>query len=266
MVGKTFFKIKHFYNEHNFLSHFFFGNHIERLTNYSDKYLNLGWRPKNSRITKTGYMYGFNDEKYFIKPKKIYNIIYVTSIIKNEIHEYYDFLNSENYNVCKGDSFKKKFFKTLKKEIRNEMFFKLPKEIKQRLGKISIPEKILSGMKEDKSLSNNVSMRKYMDQAKLLIIDSIATVYLEALIKNIPFIIIAPKDLFLFNENINSIKPLIEAEIIFFDAHKAAAFINKHHGGYHLWWNSKKIQRARKKFININLSNEKSFINFFKKF
>ena len=103
-----------------------------------------------------------------------------------------------------------------------------------------------------------------MDQAKLLILDSIATVYLEALIKNVPFIIIAPKDLFLFNENINSIKPLIEAEIFFFDAHKAATFINKHHGGYHLWWNSKKIQRARKKFININLRNEKSFINFFK--
>ena len=264
MVGKTFFKIKHYYNEHNTLIHFLFGNYIERLTNYSDKYLNLGWRSKNSKIIKTGYMYGFNDEKYFIKPKKIYNIIYVTSIIKNEIHEYYDFLNSENYNVCKGDNFKKTFFKTLKKEIKDEIFFKLPKKIKQKNGKISIPEKILSRMKEDKFLPNNVSMRKYMDQAKLLIIDSIATVYLEALTKNIPFIIIAPKDLFLFNENINSIKPLIEAEIFFFDAHKAATFVNKHHGEYHLWWNSKKIQRARKKFININLRNEKSFINFFK--
>ena len=70
MVGKLFLKIKHYYNEHNSLIHFLFGNHIERLTNYSDKYLNLGWRPKNSKITKTGYMYGFNDEKYFIKPKK----------------------------------------------------------------------------------------------------------------------------------------------------------------------------------------------------
>ena len=30
--------------------------------------------------------------------------------IKNEIDEYYDFLNSENYNVCKGDNFKKTFW------------------------------------------------------------------------------------------------------------------------------------------------------------
>ena len=216
------------------------------------------------KITKTGYMYGFDDEKYFIKPKKIYNIIYVSSIIRNEIHDYYDFLNNENYNICKGDNFKKSFFKSLKKEIKNEMVFKLPRELKKRLGKISIPEKILSEIKENKILSNNISMRKYMDQAELLIIDSIYTTYLEALIKNIPFIIIAPKNLFLFNENINSIKPLIDAEIIFFDAQKAATFINKYYSSYDLWWNSKKIQRARKKFIDINLRNEKSFINFFK--
>ena len=119
----------------------------------------------------------------------------------------------------------------------------MPKVIKQINGKTSIPEKILSGIKEDE-FYQNISMRKYMDQAKLLIL-----IYCHripwALIKNVPFIIIAPKDLFLFNENINSIKPLIEAEI-FFDAHKAATFINKHHGGYHLWWNSKKFKSLKK--------------------
>ena len=69
MVGKLFLKLS-IIIMNTTLIHFLFGNHIERLTNYSDKYLNLGWRPKNSKITKTGYMYGFNDEKYFIKPKK----------------------------------------------------------------------------------------------------------------------------------------------------------------------------------------------------
>ena len=193
-------------------------------------------------------MYCFNDEKYFIKPKKKFPIIYVSSIIRNEIHDYYDYLNLENYNICRGNDFKNLFFKNLEKKIKSKIMYKLPREIKKKLGTISIPKKIFSIINKEQILPNKISLRKFREQSEILIIDSIYTTYLEALIKNIPFIIIAPKNLFLFNKNIKFIKPLIDAGIIFFDANKAANFINKFYGNYNVWWNKKKFRMLEKTF------------------
>jgi putative transferase (TIGR04331 family) len=66
---------------------------------------------------------------------------------------------------------------------------------------------------------------------------------------NIPVVLFTPKDLFTEKrEYLKFFKLLEDVGIIFFNATKAANFINKNYDNLDKWWNSKKLQNNRKIF------------------
>jgi putative transferase (TIGR04331 family) len=76
-----------------------------------------------------------------------------------------------------------------------------------------------------------------------------STGFLEELNSNIPVILFAPKIFFsVKKEYLKFYKLLENVGIIFFDATKAANFINKNYDNLDKWWNSKKLQNNRKIF------------------
>tara|TARA_Y100001936_G_scaffold250156_1_gene302236 strand:+ start:93 stop:1487 length:1395 start_codon:yes stop_codon:yes gene_type:complete len=76
-----------------------------------------------------------------------------------------------------------------------------------------------------------------------------STGFLESLNLNIPVILFTPKNFFSVKKEYLKFYKLLENEgIIFFNATKAANFINKNYDNLDEWWNSKKLQNNRKIF------------------
>ena len=84
---------------------------------------------------------------------------------------------------------------------------------------------------------------------KLVVETMNSTGFLELLNLNIPVILFAPKIFFSAKKEYLKFYKLLEnVGIIFFNATKAANFINKNYDNLDKWWNSKKLQNNRKIF------------------
>ena len=84
---------------------------------------------------------------------------------------------------------------------------------------------------------------------KLVVETMNSTGFLELLNLNIPVVLFTPKDFFTVKrEYLKFFKLLEDVGIIFFNATKAANFINKNYDNLDKWWNSKKLQNNRKIF------------------
>ncbi len=84
---------------------------------------------------------------------------------------------------------------------------------------------------------------------KLVVETMNSTGFLELLNLNIPVVLFTPKDFFTVKrEYLKFFKLLENVGIIFFNATKAANFINKNYDNLDEWWNSKKLQNNRKIF------------------
>ena len=84
---------------------------------------------------------------------------------------------------------------------------------------------------------------------KLVVETMNSTGFLESLNLNIPVILFVPKIFFnVKKEYLKFYKLLENVGIIFFNATKAANFINKNYDNLDKWWNSKKLQNNRKIF------------------
>ena len=83
-----------------------------------------------------------------------------------------------------------------------------------------------------------------------LVVETVnSTGFLELLNLNIPVVLFTPKDFFTVKrEYLKFFKLLEDVGIIFFNATKAANFINKNYDNLDKWWNSKKLQNNRKIF------------------
>ena len=99
--------------------------------------------------------------------------------------------------------------------------------------------------------SRKMSARAFEDSVNFkLVVETVnSTGFLESLNLNIPVILFTPKVFFSVpKEYLKFYKLLENVGIIFFNATKAANFINKNYDNLDKWWNSKKLQNNRKIF------------------
>jgi putative transferase (TIGR04331 family) len=110
------------------------------------------------------------------------------------------------------------------------------------------------------------SFHERLNESKLFVCDHMQTSYLETLAMNFPTVIYINQSCYSF-EDMNQINLLVEANILFFNEKDAALHINNITNNIDHWWNSVKVQTARKIFcLNYAQSSENWAKDWIKKF
>ena len=96
-------------------------------------------------------------------------------------------------------------------------------------------------------VARNNSFQKTLLDCSLIIVDEVATGFLEALYCEKPFIVLFNKLGYpLRNEEIPYFKMMEDTGLFFYDWNKAAALVNKIHDDIDSWWNDAERQRVVK--------------------
>jgi putative transferase (TIGR04331 family) len=110
--------------------------------------------------------------------------------------------------------------------------------------------------------SANTESKKIMLKSELVIVDYISASYLEALVMNIPTVVLFDKNSYFLKKKYKDIFYDLERVGIFQPEPIAAAkFINMVSEDVNKWWLSESTQVARKIFLNANLKDGNNIFN-----
>lgn len=248
-------------NEHNFISHPYAGKYISYIRNLCDIYVSLGWESEKYKGVKPyGSMYQFTCEKKLVQN---HDILYVSSApIVFQVH-YSSSYGENGWNADSHLKFVKDFFKGLDVNTLQKVRYR-PYPVNGNwltYDKNFILSDVLAGIG---SFGNHsVPSRVEMLSSKLVIVDYLATAYLESIIMNIPTIVFRnPNTYYLKSEFVDFFKPLLDANIMFDDPRDAALFVNKVSVNPIAWWSSDRVQLARADFLRSNIAANEELSNY----
>jgi putative transferase (TIGR04331 family) len=256
--------VTHIYNEHNYLEHFLEGNHIEQLSSMCDVYYSLGWHDKKYiNLYKGASLFPFSTNENI--RKKDFTYLYIASLPIVKMAEINCAYGEQEENSIRYINYIKTFFDSLKLKILNKMVYRgYPN--KNQLWLQYNSEKKLEKYYNDFFFIDDFSKssKEMMCSSRLIIIDYLSTAYLEALIMNIPTIILFdPSRYYLEDGYKDFFCKLEEVGIVQINPKEAAIFINKMGENIEQWWESKEVQDARKSFLETNIGKPEDAINFY---
>jgi putative transferase (TIGR04331 family) len=250
--------VKHIYNEHNFISHIYTGNNVQRLKDMCDEYITLGWNDKKySNLTKGASLFQFDLEGPYSPSNEI---LYLSHFIPVKRLDYF---GGYRQVFAEGGiryvNFQNRFFDKLNNKAKEELVYRgyLEKEKRKYIfiDDLLALKKHLSEIKyiDDRSLTAKQMFKK----SRLTIISYISTSFLEVLIMNVPSIIfIETANNPLLDRYKSYFDDLVDACICHKDPHKAAEFVNSiYPDKVESWWFGKKVQAARETFLAQNIGN-----------
>jgi putative transferase (TIGR04331 family) len=107
------------------------------------------------------------------------------------------------------------------------------------------------------------SCKEQMSMAEIVVIDSISTAYLESLMMNIPTLCLFDKTSMHLNNNYKDFfDDLITAKIFHKTPKSAAKHLLKIYREPLLWWNSKKTQNLKEKWLKRNFGEPKLMLDY----
>lgn len=255
--------VTHIYNEHNYMEHFLLGNHIDQIKLMCDQYYTIGWEDNNdSKVKKGASLFPFSIfEKNIVKT---INYLYIGSLPLVKMAEINCAYGEQEENALRYMASLKLFFRSLEVSVKNELVYR-PYPNNANWLAYDLTGVISPFLGEFKAVDDfKYEAKVQMLKSRLVIVDYLSTAYIEALIMNIPLIILFdPSRYFLNEEHENFFDDLIDAGICHNDANKAAVFINNMHDEIEFWWETKKVQDARKKFIKDNIGKPENAINYY---
>lgn len=259
-LGKAHYNIKHIYNEHNYLSHPYLGNHLKLVLEIVDIYYTVGWKSKNKyeNIKQGASLFEFKIPNIRKKKKQILYIAPTPSVKLAEINAAYGEIQE---NAIKYLNFKTIFFDNLNSIVYKDIIYRrYPlKETWMEFKDFSININKIHSVDDFSKTA-----KQMMKQAKLVIVDYLSTSHLESLIMDIPTVVFFNKNTYyLENDYINTYDELINAKIFHTSPTDAAIFVNEICDDVDKWWYSEKVQNARNKFLNENIGNPKDAIKFY---
>ena len=210
-----------------------------------DKFLTWGWKPKNKNsikfyMTKTFWLNNINHNNngHFLliggSCRRYHWSVYEGQLIKfNKTHIY------KNIN----------FLKKLNKKILNNLIYRFHVQYGENEIKSVIDEipNIKISLRED----TTIDFYKVLYDSKLVINTSDYTANLQSLIINIPTIWYWDREYHTIREDSKMYYDILfENGILFYEEDKFLYQLNKVANNPLVWWNSEKIQTARKKFCD----------------
>ncbi|EMO59012.1 hypothetical protein LEP1GSC161_2938 [Leptospira santarosai str. CBC1416] len=99
-------------------------------------------------------------------------------------------------------------------------------------------------------ISQDESLISRMRNAKVVVIDHLATSYIECIALNIPTILYFKEDFFGYSDKFKPyLMSLKDAGIYHESSDFAVRFLNENYNQIENWWNSSKVQAARQNFL-----------------
>lgn len=260
-IAKEKYNIKHINNEHNYLEHPYLGNHNFLIAEMVDKFLTIGWKSDSKdNIIKGASLFQFKERRY--KFSKENYILYISASPSVKLEEMNSAYGENQENAKKYLYFVKCFFYNLEDEIFDSLIYR---GYPSRKSWLEYSKKDYIDFDRVKYIDTyKYSAKQMMMNSKLVIVDYMATSYLESLIMNIPTIVFFNTEAYFLLEDYKDIfNDLLDANICFKNAAEAAKFVNINSVSVEKWWYSEKTQSARRKFLDNNIGNPKDAISFY---
>jgi CMP-N,N'-diacetyllegionaminic acid synthase len=263
-LAKEIKNIKHIYNEHNYLEHQFIGNHNFLIADMVDVFYTLGWQAddQHNNMKKGASLFPFVEKNYKFNNDNM--ILYISASPSKKIEEFNSAYGENGENGFYYLKFIEKFFKILKPKICEQLLYRA---YPSREDWLEHSKDDYIDFKKIKNIDDfKFHGKKMMLNSKLVIIDYLATSYLESLTMNIPTIIFWNQDTYYLTDEYNDFfDELVSCGICQTSPKKAAKFVNElvENDSIEEWWYSDKTQNARKAFLDTNIGDPKDAIDFY---
>jgi len=253
--------IKHIYNEHNYISFPFIGEEINFSAKNSDVFISMGWDNKKIENLKKGSsLFDFYIPRAI---NKSIDILYVASLPVYKKPQYTATYGESGNNAIKYMEYMSELFDLIPDSLKRKVVYRdYPRE---KVTDWNIPDlnnELKCHLKSCGIDNHHYSSKKMMSKSRLVLVDYISTAYIEALVSNIPVIILFDKSrYYLLDEYENFFSELIEVGVVQLEPKSAAEFIIKIESAPQVWWFKEEVQKARLCFLDKFMGDRSKMIN-----
>lgn len=255
--------VLHINNEHNYIAYPWVGCDTHQLVRLSDIYVSLGWySDKIPNIVKGASLYEFISDNKFTK---LHKICYVSGIPLAKRPQYNATYGVNEENAPKHMDFVRTFFENLKTDTIREILFRgYPKASSKGWLYYDYESVLKPYLKNIKKFDDTtVSGKSLMLQSHLVVVDYLATSYLESMLMNIPTVFFWKPEAYYLNEDyFDFFDSLISVGICQTNPMEAAHFVESIKDDPLQWWRQDQVQRAKNDFLNKNIGKPEVMIDF----
>lgn len=248
-TAKECYNIKLVTNEHNCFFHIYEGNYTNFLIELSDLFLTLGWKPTQKNAIRGGSLFPFELETSTYE----IDVLFVAGALLYKKPIFSSIYNIGGETAIKTIEFNNAFFNHLSNDsIAKIHYLGYPIHKISNLG--IIPKETFYDF--DFSILKKVKgkAKVLMPKSRLVIIDYVATSYIEALVSNIPTVVFFDQvNKPLNRENKDFFTTLINAKIFHTNPESAASHVNQIINEPEKWWYSQQVQQVKDDFLKKNL-------------
>lgn len=257
--------VKHIYNEHNYLSHFFAGNSLKYLTPLAEEFVTLGWGDSSITNLVRGASL-FQWVKKDSNSNKEHDILFICGLPMArapEISAAYG--DSGAYRALEYFDMNKRFLAGLGEDTLGKLYFRsYPLWAIRDWLTWDTSFILASYISKVKIYDDSTGSGKLlMQHSRLVVSNYLSTSYLESIIADIPSVFLWNRDTNLFTEKyIGVFDALIKVGICQTNPEDAAKFINKIKGNPEGWWRSSAVQKSRKVFLEAHIGEPEVMIQY----
>lgn len=249
------------YSEHNYCEYPCFSSILEQQASFVDIFASHGnyYAPISHKVS-TGSLYNFYEIPLEKRSKKI-DILYICGLAEAK-YAYFTHTMVTAEHALIHYEFKLRFFRSLPEAVLNKILYRpYPSNPQWTLvyNDQFIMNDILTRMKMD---DLSADCRSRMRTSRLVVIDYMATSYLETMSMNIPTVLFYKRNSNFFNAySADFLEDLIRVGICQDNPESAAKFVELISVNPEDWWFQPDVQAAKDRFLEKNLGKPEYLAN-----
>ena len=199
----------------------------------------LSWYgSKDKKVKQTPSSYFINKD---IKERKKYDMVMINAEFPSFYRYYFPLIGDKAVHSIQQQI---KFIKNLSPDARNKLSVRHP----NRVCAISTREEYKKAGMKNHEIKNN-SYKVFIGKSKLVIHSYFATTFFQAIMNDIPTILLIKKNSYFFNSEFKKImQKLHKTKILHFSSKSAADHVNKIYSNPDIWWTKKETIKSRIEF------------------
>lgn len=258
-------RVKHIYNEHNYLSYFFVGNNLKYLTPLTDEFVTLGWSDTSitNLVRGASLFQWITNKRNKTKDIDILLICGLPMARAPEINASYG--DSGAYRALEYFDMNERFFAGLGEETLRTVYCRgYPASVVRGWAIWDFTFMLEKYIKQIRAYDDSaISAKLLMQRSKLVVSNYLSTSYLEAIVANVPSVFLWNRATNMFTEKYaDAFDALIESGICQTGPEDAAKFINKIKDDPDKWWRSPAVQKSRQTFLDANIGDPETMIQY----
>lgn len=249
--------IKHIYNEHNYISHPWVGSSFKYLASLVDEFATIGWGAEAiPNVIRGASLFPWEAAKPDGVDNDILLILGVPFVSREEINAVYATSGAALSLAYIGMT--KRFLEQLDSRTLSRTYIRSYPQRDMSSWLVWDQEAMLKDCFSAAKVvdkGRQVSAKALIKRSRLVVINYVATSFLESLVANVPTILLFNANAYFLAEEYSSFfDDLIAAGICQTDPVAAAEFINVMWENPDKWWGSEEVQGARQRFLSSNLA------------